>query len=210
MLAYSLKRLLLSIPTIFVISVLSFVLIQLPPGDFLSSYAATLASMKWRSIGPVNMAGRMTDIAVDPRNPKVFYLSGAGGGIWKTVNAGTTFFSVWEKMPVGGIGDLAISPSNPNIIYAGTGEGYFNIDALRGIGVMKSTDGGASWTTLSSFSGSPAGFPYFINDLYIRPDNTSIIYAATNTGVYRTTNAGTSWTMRKMRTRTRREGKRRM
>ena len=62
--------------------------------------AATLASLKWRSIGPVNMAGRLVDVEVDPRNSRVFYVAGAGGGIWKTVNAGTTFFSIWNNEPV--------------------------------------------------------------------------------------------------------------
>ena len=53
--------------------------------------SATLASMRWRSIGPVNMAGRITDVEGDPRNPKTFYVTGATGGVWKTINAGTTW-----------------------------------------------------------------------------------------------------------------------
>ena len=53
--------------------------------------STTLAGLTWRSIGPVNMAGRITDVEVDPRNPKVFYIAGATGGLWKTINAGTTF-----------------------------------------------------------------------------------------------------------------------
>ncbi|NBS60359.1 MAG: hypothetical protein EBS65_25610, partial [Betaproteobacteria bacterium] len=59
--------------------------------------AATLKALKWRSIGPVNMAGRITDVEAEPKNPKVFYVSGAAGGIWKTVNAGTTFFPLWDQ-----------------------------------------------------------------------------------------------------------------
>src|SRR5687768_9512516 len=74
--------------------------------------APTLAGLRWRSIGPVNMAGRITDVEVDPRNPKVFYIAGATGGIWKTINAGTTWIPLWERQPIASLGDLAISPSN--------------------------------------------------------------------------------------------------
>ena len=160
--------------------------------------AATLASMKWRSIGPVNMAGRMTDIAVDPRNPKVFYLSGAGGGIWKTVNAGTTFFSVWEKMPVGGIGDLAISPSNPNIIYAGTGEQNTRNSIIPGYGVYKSTDGGISWASVGLEKTQQIG------RIVVHPTNPNIVYVAAlgavwnsnpERGLYKTTDGGKTWTL---------------
>jgi photosystem II stability/assembly factor-like uncharacterized protein len=160
--------------------------------------AATLASMKWRSIGPVNMAGRMTDIAVDPRNPKVFFLSGAGGGIWKTVNAGTTFFSVWEKMPVGGIGDLAIAPSNSNIIYAGTGEQNSRNSIIPGYGVYKSTDGGISWTSVGLEKTQQIG------RIVVHPTNPNIVYVAAlgavwnsnpERGLYKTTDGGKNWTL---------------
>jgi hypothetical protein len=70
--------------------------------------STTLAGMAWRSIGPVNMAGRITDVEVDPRNPKVFYVAGATGGLWKTVNAGTTFVPLWENAPIASLGDIAI------------------------------------------------------------------------------------------------------
>src|SRR4051812_46920192 len=71
--------------------------------------SATLVSMRWRSIGPVNMAGRITDVEGDPRNPKTFYVSGATGGVWKTINAGTTFIPLWDHGPVASVGDIAIA-----------------------------------------------------------------------------------------------------
>ena len=83
--------------------------------------AATLKALKWRSIGPVNMAGRITDVEAEPKNPKVFYVAGAAGGIWKTVNAGTTFFPLWDQEPNASMGDIAIAPSDTRIIWAGTG-----------------------------------------------------------------------------------------
>src|SRR6185436_18748074 len=84
--------------------------------------SAALAAFRWRSVGPAIMGGRVTDIEADPRNSKVFYVAFATGGIWKTVNAGTMFFPLFDKERVISMGDLAIAPSNGDIIYAGTGE----------------------------------------------------------------------------------------
>src|SRR6478735_8445392 len=84
--------------------------------------SATLASMRWRSIGPVNMAGRITDVEGDPKNPKTFYVTGATGGVWKTINAGTTFIPLWEHQPIASVGDIAIAPSDAKVLYVGTGE----------------------------------------------------------------------------------------
>src|SRR3954468_9555398 len=107
--------------------------------------AATLASLKWRSIGPVNMAGRITDVEGDPRNPKTFYVSGATGGVWKTINAGTTFIPLWDHGPVASVGDIAIAPSDPKTLYLGTGEDNARNSVSPGWGVYKSIDGGVSW-----------------------------------------------------------------
>src|SRR5688572_21860459 len=74
--------------------------------------SATLSAFRWRSIGPANMGGRVTDIEVDPRNSKIFYVATATGGIWKTVNAGTMFFPLFDKERVISLGDIAIAPSN--------------------------------------------------------------------------------------------------
>src|SRR5205814_5724660 len=84
--------------------------------------SATLAGFRWRSIGPANMSGRVTDVEGVAGNPKVFYVATATGGIWKTINAGTTFIPLFDKEKVISMGDIALAPSNPDIIYAGTGE----------------------------------------------------------------------------------------
>jgi len=104
--------------------------------------STTLAGFRWRSIGPANMGGRVTDIEVVPGNSKVFYVATATGGIWKTVNAGTMFFPLFDKERVISMGDIAIAPSNPNIIYAGTGEEDSRNSISPGGGVYKSTDAG--------------------------------------------------------------------
>ena len=109
---------------------------------------ASLAALRWRSIGPVNMAGRITDVEGDPKNPKTFYVTGATGGVWKTINAGTTFIPLWDHMPIASIGDIAIAPSDPKVIYVGTGEGNSRNSVAPGWGVYKSTDGGVNWQSV--------------------------------------------------------------
>src|SRR4051812_21512901 len=104
--------------------------------------SATLAGLKWRSIGPVNMAGRTIDVECETKTPKVCYIAGATGGIWKTINAGTTFIPLWgESAPIASMGDLAIAPSNNSVIYAGTGEDNARNSVAPGYGVYKSTNG---------------------------------------------------------------------
>src|SRR6185312_619554 len=107
--------------------------------------SATLATMRWRSIGPVNMAGRITDVEGDPRNPKTFYVTGATGGIWKTINAGTTFIPLWENGSIASMGDVAIARANAKILYAGTCGDKAGNRVAPGLGLQNSTDRGLTW-----------------------------------------------------------------
>ncbi|MGH9410059.1 MAG: WD40/YVTN/BNR-like repeat-containing protein, partial [Vicinamibacterales bacterium] len=83
---------------------------------------AALKRLTFRSIGPTNQAGRVSVIVGVPADPFTFYVSGANGGIWKTVNGGTTWAPIFDDQPVISIGAIELAPSNPNIIYVGTGE----------------------------------------------------------------------------------------
>lgn len=153
-----------------------------------------VSALTWVSLGPDDIGGRIRSIAVDPSNSSVIYCGSVSGGVWKTTNAGADWFPTNDFADNLVIGALAIDPNNTSVLYAGTGEGYFNIDALRGAGILKSTDGGATWALTTTFSTSPSGFPYYVNDIHIRPDNSALLFAATNSGLYRSTNSGTSWT----------------
>ncbi len=154
----------------------------------------TLSAVTWQAIGPDDIGGRIRSIAVDPNDANTVYCGSVGGGVWKSTNAGGSWFPTGDGADNLVIGCIAIDPNNPNIIYAGTGEGYFNYDALRGAGILKSTDAGASWVLLTTFSGTPGGgVPDYINDIYIRSDNSSLLWAATNSGLFRSTNAGGGW-----------------
>lgn len=153
------------------------------------------SSLIWTSVGPNNIGGRVRSIAINPKNPDVIYCGSVSGGIWKSTNGGLSWVPLTDFANNLVIGAIVIDPTDTNIIYAGTGEGYFNVDALRGIGVLKSTDAGQTWIVLNNFLNTAAPHHYyFINKLVIRPDNPNVLYAALIGGVWKTTDAGASWT----------------
>jgi photosystem II stability/assembly factor-like uncharacterized protein len=151
---------------------------------------------RWRSIGPTNMGGRVTDVEGLPSPSKTFFVAGAGSGIWKTTNNGTTFKQVWDNERVIAMGDLAIAPSDPSQIWAGTGEEDSRNSISAGGGIFKSTDGGESWTA----KGLEA--TQVIARIVVHPTNPDIVYVAAlghvwgsnpERGLYRTKDGGESW-----------------
>ncbi|MBI5058743.1 T9SS type A sorting domain-containing protein [candidate division KSB1 bacterium] len=151
----------------------------------------------WVQIGPTNLAGRCLSIAWHPTNTNIIYVGSASGGVWKTTDGGANWTPLTDGLPSLAVSSVVLDPTNPNIIYIGTGEGSWNIDAVLGAGVFKSTDAGASWSVTGlSWSVSQGGA---INKLVIDPDNPQNLWAASSRmvsggGVYRTVNGGTSWT----------------
>src|SRR5438132_11277975 len=101
-----------------------------------------LKNLRWRSIGPSIMGGRIDDIAVVESNPNIFYVGAATGGVWKTVNNGTTFEPIFDEQGSTSIGDIAIAPSDPSVIWVGTGEPNNRQSSSWGDGVYRSLDGG--------------------------------------------------------------------
>ena len=102
--------------------------------------------LEWRSIGPVNMSGRVADVEGVPGNPNLLYVGAASGGVWKTTDGGLTFKPIFDDQPIASIGDLALAPTNPAVIYVGSGEANARNSVSFGDGVYKSTDAGQSWT----------------------------------------------------------------
>ena len=94
------------------------------------------------------MGGRVSDIAIDPRNPAVFYVGLGTGGIFKTGNNGVSFDPIFDKQPVLSIGAIAIAPSDSDVVWVGTGEANDRNSSEWGDGVYRSTDGGATWTNV--------------------------------------------------------------
>ena len=102
-------------------------------------------TFRWRSVGPTNMGGRVTDVEGLASPSKTFYVATAAGGIWKTTNNGITFRSIFNEARVAAMGDIAIAPGDPSQIWAGTGEEDSRNSISAGGGIYKSTDGGDSW-----------------------------------------------------------------
>ncbi|MBI1803671.1 MAG: T9SS type A sorting domain-containing protein [Ignavibacteriae bacterium] len=155
--------------------------------------SSAVNALGWVSVGPNNLGGRVRSILINPSNPNTVYCGSVSGGVWKSTNAGAVWFPISDIAPSLVIGCMVMDPTDTNTIYAGTGEGYQNIDALRGVGVLKTTDGGVTWTVQNNFSTPPANGLY-ITKLAIRPDNPSTLFASMIGGIWKTTNSGTSWT----------------
>ncbi|MFL6796063.1 MAG: FG-GAP-like repeat-containing protein [Xanthobacteraceae bacterium] len=152
---------------------------------------------QWSSIGPApagSYSGRINSIVVHPTDPNSVFIGAATGGVWKTSNGGTNWSPLTDTQCSTAMGSIAIDPSNPNIIYAGTGEANFSADSYYGCGVLKSTDGGGSWTQLgaSVFDTTTGGAS--IAKLVIHPTNTQTILVASSFGLYRSTDGGANFT----------------
>ncbi|MGH9802500.1 MAG: WD40/YVTN/BNR-like repeat-containing protein, partial [Blastocatellia bacterium] len=145
----------------------------------------------WTSLGPGNVGGRTRAIVINPTTPTTMYAAGVAGGVWKTTNGGGIWLPTADLMANLAVNSLAIDPTNPNTLYAGTGEGFFNGDAVRGAGIFKTIDGGANWAQLANTTSTDF---YYVNDIVVSPNNANRIYAATRTGVWRSIDGGTNWT----------------
>lgn len=150
----------------------------------------------WQVLGPGNIAGRVRALAIRPDNPNVVFAGGASGGVFKSTNGGQgdwrPVMDFADAIPVGAI---AIDPTNPDVMYAGTGEPTMELTksygapSYSGVGVMKSTDAGESWTRLPWPQSSSA-----IHEIIIDPRNTQIIFAASRSHLWRTEDGGQVWT----------------
>lgn len=155
--------------------------------------AAADSAQQWTLIGPQPIAdgyaGRVTTLAIDPHDNNTVYLGSAEGGVWKSTDAGAHWQPLTDFEPALAIGSLAIDPSNSKVIYAGTGEANFNFDGYDGMGVLKSTDAGNTWSLLGSTTFDQSD----IGALAISPTNTAVILASTSSGVYRSADGGETW-----------------
>jgi len=125
------------------------------------------AAPDWVSAGPANIGGRCTSLAVDPSNPDIVYIGAAGGGVWRSEDAGVSWTPLWHSQQVLNIGSLAIDPKAPATIYCGTGEANGSADSYAGVGLYRSQDGGADWTLLAT--PEEHGIPRRIGTIAIDP-----------------------------------------
>jgi len=145
----------------------------------------------WTELGPGNIGGRTRALIIHPTNHDTMYAAAAAGGVWKTTDGGASWRPLADLVANLAVNALAMDRSDPNVLYAGTGEGFFNFDAIRGAGIFKTVDGGATWTRLAS--AATADFHY-VNDIVVSPTDGRRVYAATRTGVWRSIDSGASWT----------------
>jgi S1-C subfamily serine protease/photosystem II stability/assembly factor-like uncharacterized protein len=159
------------------------------PDDYLSPF-------KWRSIGPANMGGRVTALAVNEADPTTYFVATASGGLLKTVNNGTTFTHLFDNQPTVSIGDVALAPSNPDIVWVGTGEANPRNSVSYGDGVYKSTDGGKTFTNMGLKK------TFQIGKIVVHPTNPDVVYVGAlgrlygwneERGVFKTTDGGKTW-----------------
>lgn len=183
----------------------------------LLSSTIPLSDTSWTTIGPAPIAGpyagRVTGVAADPTNANVIYIATAGSGVWKTTNGGNSWAPLTDNLNlpfpiVPFMGAIAVAPGSANIIYAGTGEanyGSSKVNIFRdniyyGQGILKSTDGGATWVLEGNSLFNRRTFSRIVVD----PTNANVVYAAVgaqatnglpgNAGIWKTTDGGVNWT----------------
>ena len=159
---------------------------------------ATFKSMAFRSIGPAYMSGRIADIAVDQNDPSTWFVAVGSGGVWKTVNSGTTWTPIFDDQSVYSIGDVTIDPSNSSIIWVGSGENHGGRHIAFGDGVYKSTDGGQTWKNMGLKESER------ISDIIVHPDDSDTVWVSVQgplwtgggeRGLYKTTDGGETWNL---------------
>ncbi|HKA00323.1 MAG TPA: hypothetical protein VKE70_27620 [Candidatus Solibacter sp.] len=161
-----------------------------------TSHDSLLRSLKFRSIGPAVMGGRVDDFAVVENDPRIFYVGTAAGGVLKTTNGGTTWEPVFDEVGAPSIGDVTLAPSNPAILYVGTGEANNRQSSSWGHGVYKSMDGGKTWKHVGLKD------TFHIGRIVVHPTNPDVVYVAAlgdlwgpnpDRGVFMSTDGGATW-----------------
>jgi hypothetical protein len=164
-----------------------------PSGQFPSSL---LAGLQWRDVGPMR-AGRTFGVSGHPDQLDTFYMGSVGGGLWKTENAGRTWYPIGDEgIPIGSIGAIAVAPSDAKTVYVGTGESDIRSQHSYGIGMFKSVDSGKTWKAIGLEA------TQHIGRVVVDPANANRVYVAAlgsvyapnpERGVYRSVDGGATW-----------------
>ena len=187
---------------------------DIPPDKFYRAFEYSKNSMQeldrgdspseWTSLGPNNIGGRTLSLAISPADTSVIYMGSASGGLWKSTTGGLGA-QAWTRIETGypslAVSWITIDSANTNVMYIGTGENYgyqyslngTNVRVTRGmygIGILKTTNGGASWVKSLDWSYNNERGVWRV---IMNPKNHNVLYAATSEGVYKTNNAGTNW-----------------
>jgi len=157
----------------------------------------TFSGLSLRNVGPAFTSGRIADIAIHPHNENVWYVAVGSGGVWKTVNSGTTWQPIFDSQKSYSIGAVAIDPSNPHTIWVGTGENVGGRHVAFGDGVYVSHDDGSSWKNMGLKASE------HISKVVVHPEDSNTIWVVSQgplwssggeRGVYKTEDGGATWT----------------
>ena len=158
---------------------------------------STFTGFAFRSIGPAFMSGRIADIALHPEDPNIWYVGVGSGGVWRTVNAGTTWDPVFDDQASYSIGAITLDPSNPHVVWVGTGENVGGRHVAFGDGVYRSDDGGSSWKNMGLKASE------HISKIIVHPEDSDVIWVAAqgplwasggDRGLYKSSDGGDTWT----------------
>ncbi|MBQ0735496.1 VPS10 domain-containing protein [Aquimarina celericrescens] len=157
---------------------------------------SVFSGLKLRNIGPAFMSGRIADVAIHPKNESIWYVAVGSGGVWKTVNSGTTWIPIFDGQTSYSIGCVTIDPIDHNIIWVGTGENVGGRHIGYGDGIYRSEDGGASWKNMGLKNSE------HISKIIIHPENSNVIWVAVQgplwkkggeRGLYKSVDGGKTW-----------------
>ncbi len=158
--------------------------------------SAVLSGVELRSIGPAKTSGRISDIAVDPKDDKTWYAAVGSGGVWKTTNTGMTWTPLFDSQQSYSIGCITIDPGNTNTIWVGTGENVGGRHVGYGDGIYQSLDSGSSWKNMGLKESQ------HISKIIVHPENSDIIWVAAQgplwnkgdeRGLYKSIDGGENW-----------------
>ena len=159
----------------------------------------------WTAIGPrpitgfgLPNSGRLNSIAIHPTEPKIIYVGGAQGGVWKTTNGGTSWVPLTDDQCSLAMGSIALDPANPDILYVGTGEQNFSGDSYYGCGVLKSLNGGQTWAevgrnVITANGSRRPRISRVLVDKFTANSASTLVFAATDAGLFRSIDAGATW-----------------
>ncbi len=157
---------------------------------------SVFTGLKFRSIGPAFMSGRISDVAIHPKNENTWYVCAGSGGVWKTINSGTTWQPVFDKQAVYSIGCVTIDPNINDRVWVGTGENIGGRHVGFGDGIYRSDDGGKNWKNMGLKTSE------HISKIIVHPENSDVIFVASQgplwskggeRGFYRSTDGGKTW-----------------
>lgn len=158
--------------------------------------AKTFEGLELRNIGPAFTSGRIADIAIHPENENVWYVAVGSGGVWKTINSGTTWKPIFDKEKSFSIGALTIDPNNPHTIWVGTGENVGGRHVAFGDGIYVSHDDGNTWKNMGLKDSE------HLSKIVVHPEDSNVVWAVSQgplwtsggqRGVYKSIDGGVSW-----------------